>query len=68
MKAAHYGEPPEHFGSYELINLRDEILPGLFVSSHNRHVTEEVTQSNNTEYSYRTTPCKLRVTPWFRKT
>jgi TolB protein len=41
MKAAHAGEPLETVGSYEMSNLPDEILAGLFVCSHNGNVTEE---------------------------
>ncbi len=43
MRAAHPGEPLEDIGSYEMINLPDEILAGLFVCSHNPDVAEEVT-------------------------
>jgi len=41
MRTAHQGEPFEETGSYEMINLPDEILAGLFVCSHNPDVTEE---------------------------
>lgn len=41
MRAAHTGQPLETIGSYEMINLPDEILAGLFVCSHNPDVTEE---------------------------
>ncbi len=43
MRAAHPGEPLEDIGSYEMINLPDEILAGLFVCSHNPDVIEEAT-------------------------
>lgn len=43
MRAAHPGEPLENIGSYEMINLPDEILAGLFVCSHNPDVIEEAT-------------------------
>lgn len=41
MRAAHFGKPLETIGSYEMVNLPDEILAGLFVCSHNTEVTEE---------------------------
>ena len=41
MRAAHFGEPLETIGSYEMENLPDEILAGLFVCSHNPEITEE---------------------------
>lgn len=41
MRAARQGEPLEAIGSYEMINLPDEILAGPFVCSHNPEVTEE---------------------------
>ena len=41
MRAARRGEPLEPVGSYEIINLPDEILAGPFVCSHNPDVTEE---------------------------
>jgi TolB protein len=43
MRAAHDGEPLEPIGSYEMINLPDEILAGPFICSHNPEVTEEAT-------------------------
>ena len=43
MRGAHPGEPLENIGAYEMINLPDEILAGLFVCSHNPDVTEEAT-------------------------
>lgn len=46
MRAAHPGEPLETIGSYEMINLPDEILAGPFVCSHNPDVTEEATIFN----------------------
>ena len=46
MRAAHTGEPLETIGSYEMINLPDEILAGLFVCSHNPEVIEEATVWN----------------------
>jgi TolB protein len=42
MRAAHDGKPFVIIGSYEMTNLPDEILAGLFVCSHNPDVTEEV--------------------------
>ena len=41
MRAAHMGEPLQTIGSYEMVNLPDEILAGPFVCSHNVDVTEE---------------------------
>jgi Tol biopolymer transport system component len=41
MRAAHPGKPLEEIGSYEMTNLPDEIMAGLFVCSHNPDVTEE---------------------------
>ncbi|MBG0860479.1 MAG: PD40 domain-containing protein [Bacteroidales bacterium] len=46
MRAARKGEPLETIGSYEMINLPDEIMAGLFVCSHNPDVTEEATVWN----------------------
>jgi len=46
MRAAHPGEPLETIGSYEMINLPDEVLAGLFVCSHNPDVVEEATAWN----------------------
>ena len=43
MRGAHPGEPLENIGSYEMVNLPDEILAGLFVCSHNPDVVEEAT-------------------------
>lgn len=42
MRAAHEGKPLENIGSYQMINLPDEILAGLFVCSHNPDITETV--------------------------
>jgi len=42
MRAAREGEPLETIGSYEMINMPDEILAGLFICSHNPDVTETV--------------------------
>jgi TolB protein len=41
MRIAHTGKPFETIGSYEMVNLPDEILAGLFVCSHNPEITEE---------------------------
>jgi Tol biopolymer transport system component len=41
MWAAHWGEPLQKVGSYEMQTLPDEVLAGLFISSHNADVTEE---------------------------
>jgi len=43
MRAAHQGEVLETIGSYEMKNLPDEILAGLFVCSHNPEIMEEAT-------------------------
>ena len=42
MRAAHPGEPLTTIGSYEMNNLPDEILAGMFICSHNPEITEEV--------------------------
>ncbi len=42
MRAAHEGKPLVTIGSYEMTNLPDEILAGLFVCSHNPDITETV--------------------------
>jgi len=41
MRAAGKNEPLEMIGSYEMINLPDEILAGPFICSHNPDITEE---------------------------
>jgi TolB protein len=41
MYAAHWGEPLQKIGSYDMQNLTDEVLAGLFVCSHNADVVEE---------------------------
>jgi len=46
MRGAHMGKPLEMIGSYEMENLPDEVLAGLFVCSHNPDITEEVTVWN----------------------
>ena len=43
MRAAHTGKPLEEIGSYEMENLPDEVLAGLFICSHNPDVIEEAT-------------------------
>ncbi len=40
MRAAKDGNPFENIGSYEMANLPDEILAGLFICSHNPEITE----------------------------
>ena len=42
MRAAQTGKPFETIGSYEMINLPDEIIAGPFICSHNPDVVEEV--------------------------
>ena len=46
MRAAQRGKPFETIGSYEMINLPDEVLAGLFICSHNPDVIEEATVWN----------------------
>jgi Tol biopolymer transport system component len=46
MRAAQKGKPFEEIGSYEMLNLPDEIFAGLFVCSHDPGVSEEVTAWN----------------------
>jgi Tol biopolymer transport system component len=41
MRAAHAGEPLQFIGSHEMDNLKDSVLVGLFICSHNPDVTEE---------------------------
>jgi Tol biopolymer transport system component len=40
MRAAHTGEPLQVIGTHEMPNLRDSILVGLFICSHNPDVVE----------------------------
>jgi len=40
MRAAHVGEPLQVIGSHEMETLKDEVLAGLFVCSHNPDATE----------------------------
>jgi TolB protein len=40
MRAAHDGEILQTIGSYEMTNLPDELLAGLFICSHNPDITE----------------------------
>lgn len=46
MRAAIPGKPFEEIGSYEMANLPDELLAGLFVCSHNPETTAEATVWN----------------------
>ncbi|CAN5491091.1 SMP-30/gluconolactonase/LRE family protein [soil metagenome] len=41
LRASYVGEPLQEIGSKELESLQDEVLAGLFVSSHNEDVVEE---------------------------
>jgi len=41
MRAAHPGEPLQWIGSHVMNNLKDSVLVGLFISSHNKEVTEQ---------------------------
>lgn len=43
MRAARKGEPIEDIGSYQMENLPDEVLAGVFVCSHDPAVIEEAT-------------------------
>lgn len=40
MKAAHFGEPLQVIGYHEMQSLKDEVLAGLFICSHDSAVTE----------------------------
>jgi len=42
MRAAKEGSPFEEIGSYEMLNLPNEILAGLFICSHNPDIIETV--------------------------
>lgn len=42
MRVAHKGEPLTEIGSYEMVNLPDSVLAGLFICSHNPDITETV--------------------------
>lgn len=46
LRAAHQGEPFQQIGSHEMTNLKDEVLAGLFICSHNPDVTEAATVWN----------------------
>ncbi len=41
MRAAHWGEPLQLIGSKEMKDMKEEVLAGLFVCSHNPEVIEE---------------------------
>jgi TolB protein len=41
MRAAHFGEPLQLIGYHEMQNLKEEVLAGLFICSHDPGVTEE---------------------------
>src|SRR5260221_12868731 len=41
MRAAHEGEPLQQIGSHQMKNLKEEVLVGLFICSHNADVVEE---------------------------
>ena len=41
MRAAHFGEPLQFIGSHVMPHMPDEVLAGMFVSSHNPEVVEE---------------------------
>ena len=43
MRAARKGESMEDIGSYEMLNLPDELLAGPFICSHNPDVIEQAT-------------------------
>lgn len=46
MRAAHTGEPLQIIGSHELSSLKDSVLVGLFISSHNPDVVEQANAWN----------------------
>ena len=46
MRAANSGEPLRDIGSYEMLNLPDEILAGTFICSHDKDVIEQATVWN----------------------
>src|SRR5258706_7954342 len=46
MRAAHLGEPFQQIGSHEMTDMKDEVLAGLFIRSHNAEVIEEPTLWN----------------------
>lgn len=41
MRAAHWGEPLQEIGKYKAESIPDEVLAGIFISSHNPDVAEE---------------------------
>jgi TolB protein len=41
MRAAHPGEPLQMIGSHEMPDLKDEVVAGLFICSHDPNVVEE---------------------------
>jgi Tol biopolymer transport system component len=41
MRAAHTGEPLQVIGSHEMPNLKDSVLVGLFICSHNPDIVEQ---------------------------
>src|SRR5688572_7008041 len=41
MRAAHTGEPLQTLGSHKMEYLRDSVLVGLFITSHNKDVIEQ---------------------------
>ena len=41
MRAAHFGEPLQFIGSHTMPFMPDEVLAGIFVSSHNPEMVEE---------------------------
>lgn len=46
MRAAHPGEPLQTIGSVVLNDMPDEVLAGMFISSHNPEIVEEATAWN----------------------
>jgi TolB protein len=46
MRAAHPGEPLQMIGTHSMTSLRDSVLVGLFISSHNKDVVEEARAYN----------------------
>lgn len=41
MRVANFGEPLQEVGSQEMPNLKDSVLAGIFISSHDSNVVEE---------------------------
>jgi TolB protein len=46
LRAAHEGEPLQEIGKHKMPDMKDEVLAGLFISSHNADVVEEASAWN----------------------